>query len=94
MLLSILLKKIISLLPDKLVDLVNVLTINELEKRKLLVDLVCAYVSYEAKIWLKECEFPDITPDEIDNLSFEDIASAIENHYDGGFSNFLKSIIY
>lgn len=43
-----------------------------------------------AKVWLKELQFRDIEPEDIDDLTGAEIVRAIRIHFDGGIAEFMR----
>lgn len=42
----------------------------------------------EARAWIADCEWPDMTPDLAAKLTDEQVKTGIERHYDGGWPGF------
>lgn len=46
----------------------------------------------EARAWIKDCDWPDLETDEVDELSAEEITRGVHRHYDGGLVAFLEAM--
>lgn len=46
----------------------------------------------EMRDWVKDCQWGDITEEDIDEMSDEEIIKGIKKHYSGGLKGFLQSI--
>jgi hypothetical protein len=42
--------------------------------------------------WLKDCEWQDISPEEIDALGGTAIVHAVKYHYEGGVTAFIRGL--
>ncbi|VDM13182.1 unnamed protein product [Wuchereria bancrofti] len=46
----------------------------------------------QMKDWLKDLSFQDIEPEDIDDLSDEQVVKAVDRHWDGGIDNFVTTL--
>jgi hypothetical protein len=42
----------------------------------------------EARAWIADCEWADLSPEDIDDLSDDAIVDGVERHYEGGWAQF------
>lgn len=45
----------------------------------------------DASAWIKDCDWPDLETDDVDELSAEEITRGVHRHYDGGLVAFLEA---
>lgn len=46
---------------------------------------------FEARAWLKDCDWPDIDEEGIDDLSDGEVVRAVARHFEGGISGFIQA---
>jgi hypothetical protein len=44
----------------------------------------------QGRAWIAECEWPDLDPEEVDNLRPAQVIRGIERHYAGGLAQFIE----
>ena len=44
----------------------------------------------EAREWISECQWPDLEPDQVAELSDEQAIAGVRRHFDGGLEEFLR----
>jgi hypothetical protein len=47
----------------------------------------------QAREWIADCQWPDLEPEEIKNLTAGEIARAVQRHFDGGVESFKASCL-
>lgn len=47
----------------------------------------------EARAWISDCSWPDLDPEEVDDMTDEQIRRGVERHYDGGWDAFTRNTL-
>lgn len=43
----------------------------------------------EMRDWIADCQWPDLEPEEIDQLTDDEIIKGVKKHYSGGLEQFI-----
>lgn len=52
-------------------------------------DAVYAHLIGEARGWISDCVWANLEPDDVDDLTDEEIRRGVQRHYDGGWDAFV-----
>lgn len=44
---------------------------------------------HEMRSWIKDCSWPDIDEDDVDEMDEQEILEGVERHYSGGIDQFI-----